>query len=399
MSPPEIRLLDPEFYAGDPYPAYRWLRAHAPVHWDETHGVWGISRYRDLVALEKNPARYSSAQGSRPKIPGNSTMIDRDDPQHGRQRRLISGGLTPRAVRRIEPRVRVLVTGLIDAVAVRGECEVVEELAAALPAMVIGDKLGFPPEMWRKCKWWSEITMLSGGLHVPEGGLRMGEEMRLGGEAFAEFSREVIALAAKRRSEPRDDLISIWANAEIDGRRMSDEELTSEALLVLDGGAETTRAVIATTVLDLIEHPDQRRRLVDDPSLMPGAVEEFLRWVSPILNMRRTATEDHVLEGRRIRAGDELLLMFASANRDEEVFPNPESYDLGRRPNHHVAFGWGTHYCVGASLARLEIRVMFEELLRRLPDMRLAPGSAPKFVPNTFTRTPDAVHVEFAQPR
>ena len=399
MSSPEIRLLDPEFYAGDPYPAYRWLREHSPVHWDETYGIWGISRYRDLVALEKNPARYSSAQGSRPKIPGNSSMIDRDDPQHGRQRRLISAGLTPRAVRRLEPRVRDMATKLIDAVAPRGECEVVEELAAALPAMVIGDKLGFPAEMWPRCKWWSEITMLSGGLHVPEGGLAQGEELRLASEASAEFYREVVALAARRRSEPRDDLISIWANAEIDGRRMSDEEMATEALLVLDGGAETTRAVIATTVLNLIEHPDQRRRLVEDPSLMPGAVEEFIRWVSPILNMCRTATEDHVLEGRRIRAGDELLLMYASANRDEEVFRNPESYDVGRRPNHHVAFGWGTHYCIGASLARLEIRVMFEELLRRLPDMRLAPGSAPKFVPNSFTRTPDAIHVEFTPER
>ena len=232
-------------------------------------------------------------------------------------------------------------------------------MAAALPARVICDKLGFLPELAPKCKWWSEITMLAGGLHVPGDGLAAGEELRLSREAFAEFAEEVLALAARRCSDPRDDLISIWANAELDGRRMSDADLVAEAL-VLDRGAETTRAVIATSAIDLIRHPHRRRKLIDDPALMPTAVEEFVRWVSPILNMRRTATEDCEWGGRTIRAGDELLLIHASANRDEAAFENPESYDVARRPSNHVAFGWGTHYCVGASLARLEIWAAFE---------------------------------------
>ena len=166
---------------------------------------------------------------------------------------------------------------------------------------------------------------------------------------------------------------------------------------MLDGGAETTRAVIATTVMNLIEHPDERQILIDDPrpATMRIAVEEFIRWVTPILNMRRTATHTHELGGQTIREGDELLLMYSSANCDPEQFSQPERYDVRRQRNQHLAFGFGTHFCLGASIARLELRVMFEELLRRIPDMRLAPGAPPAMVPSCFTRGPDAVHVEF----
>ena len=168
-------------------------------------------------------------------------------------------------------------------------------------------------------------------------------------------------------------------------------------MLVQNGGAETTRAVIATTVWNLIQHPDQRQKLIDDPSPehMRVAVEEFIRWVSPVLNMKRTVTESHAFHGKKLEAGDELLLMYPSANRDPRHFENPELYDVERTPNQHVAFGWGTHFCLGASVARLEIRLMFEELMKRLPDMQLAPGSEPRFMPNCFARSPDAVRVEF----
>ena len=177
---------------------------------------------------------------------------------------------------------------------------------------------------------------------------------------------------------------------------MTDGELVSEALLVLDGGAETTRSVIGTMCVELIRHPDQRALLIDDPSILATTgVEEFIRWVSPLLNMARTATEDHELHGVDIKAGDELLLMYASANRDDRVFDDPERFDVKRADNLHVAFGFGTHFCLGASLARLEIKVMFEELLRRLPDMRLAPGADPQIVPAAFSRAYDSVPVEF----
>jgi cytochrome P450 family 142 subfamily A polypeptide 1 len=394
-----LNLLDGALYAGDPWPVYRRLRNEEPVYRDDVNGLWGISRYHDIVAIEKHPARYSSAAGSRPRVDPQASMIDNDDPVHQSRRRLVARRFTPRAVKQTEDDVRRVVTTLIDRVVPRGECEVVRDLAAPFPASVIGQKLGFPPELWTKCAEWSELTMHDGGQYPTDGSALVTTSRTI--DAVLEFAVETMALAAARREEPRDDLISVWANQELewpDGerRRMTDDELVSEALLVLDGGAETTRSVIGTTCVDLVEHPDQRQLLLDDPSILAtSGVEEFIRWVSPLLNMARTATEDHELHGVEIKAGDELLLMYASANRDERVFTDPDRFDVVRPHNLHIAFGFGTHFCLGASLARLEIRVMFEELLRRMPDMRLAPGAEPKIVPAAFSRAYDAVPVEF----
>jgi cytochrome P450 family 142 subfamily A polypeptide 1 len=398
-----LNLLDGALYAGDPWPVYRWLRDEHPVYRDELNGVWGVSRYHDVVEIEKHPTRYSSARGSRPLIDPQASMIDSDDPVHQSRRRLVARRFTPKAVKQAEADVRRVATMLIDRVAPRGECEVVRELAAPLPAAVIGQKLGFPPELWDKCREWSEFTMHDGGQYPSEGGVPETSGRTI--EAVLEFAVETMAIVAARREEPRDDLISVWANQEIDWpdgtrRRMTDDELVSEALLVLDGGAETTRSVIGTMCVELIRHPDQRALLIADPSILATTgVEEFIRWVSPLLNMARTATEDHQLHGVDIKAGDELLLMYASANRDERVFDDPERFDVTRSHNLHVAFGFGTHFCLGASLARLEIKVMFEELLRRIPDMRFAPGAEPQIVPAAFSRAYDAVPVEFTPTR
>jgi len=396
LNPDEIRLLDGDFYADDPYPTYTWLRENSPVHWDAKHQVWGISRYADVMALEKNASLYSSVPGSRPRMPGDPAMINTDDPHHIERRKLISERFTPRAVARHEGQVRSYVTRLIDAVVERGSCEVVEELAAPLPAMVINEWLGFPPEMWRKCKHWSEVTMLAGGQYTDDGNVDPLKVPEVG-PAVGEFAQEVLALAKLRREDPRDDLISAWANARHNGKSLEDSDIIAEALLVLDGGAETTRSVIATTVMNLIEYPEQRAKLVADPSpaKLAVAVEEFIRWVTPILNMRRTATHTHELHGQTIREGDELLLMYASANRDSEQFSDPDRYDVTRVKNPQIAFGFGTHFCLGASVARMELRILFQELMRRIPDMRLAAGKTPRMVPSCFTRAPDAVHVEF----
>jgi cholest-4-en-3-one 26-monooxygenase len=394
-----LNLLDGEFYAANPWPVYRWLRDEHPVYRDDVNGLWGVSRYHDVVEIEKHPARYSSAGGSRPRVDPQASMIDNDDPAHQSRRRLVARRFTPRAVKQAEDDVRRVVTTLIDRVAALGACEVVRDLAAPFPAAVIGQKLGFPPELWDKCREWSEVTMHEGGQYPLDGSASQTTARTI--DAVLEFAVETMALVAARRDEPRDDLISVWANQELDWpdgstRRMTDDELVSEALLLLDGGAETTRSVIGTTCVDLIRHPDQRQLLVDDPSILAATgVEEFIRWVSPLLNMARSATEDHELHGVEIKAGDEVLLMYASANRDERVFTDPERFDVKRANNLHVAFGFGTHFCLGASLARLEIRVMFEELLRRLPDMRLAPGAEPRIVPAAFSRAYDAVRVEF----
>jgi cholest-4-en-3-one 26-monooxygenase len=395
----DVNLLDGGFYAGDPYPTYRRLRDEAPVYRDAVNGIWGVSRYHDIVDIEKDTVRYTSSNGSRPRIVGDVSSINNDDPLHQNKRRLVARRFTPRSVKQHEDDVRRVVTDLIDAVAPSGRCEVVRDLAAPLPARVIAEMLGFPSELAPKCQEWSEVTMLSGGTYPTDGGDPQPSEATM--TAVLEFAAAALETLAARRQEPRDDLMSVWAHTEVefpDGtkRPLDDDEIVHEALLLLDGGAETTRTVIGTMVLELARHPDQHARLAAEPALLgQTGVEEFIRWVTPILNMRRTATEDHDLQGQAIAAGDELLLMYSSANRDERVFDDPDRLDVTRAHNHHVAFGFGTHFCLGASLARLEIRVMFEELVRRLPDLRLASGAAPSKVPSAFACAYQAVPVEF----
>jgi cytochrome P450 family 142 subfamily A polypeptide 1 len=393
-----VNLLDGTFYAGDPVPTYRRLRDEAPLYWDARNRVWGVSRYDDVVAVEKNVERYTSFKGSRPLIFSEESMINHDDPLHQNKRRLVARRFTPRAVKQHEDHVRGIVTELIDTVIARGGGEVVEDLAAPLPATVICEMLGYPRSLAPKCKEWSEVTMLSGGQYALDGGSRAMSPASA--TAIQEFAAATLDVLAARRSEPTDDLLSVWSRQPVeypDGtvRLMDDGEVIQEALLLLDGGAETTRTVIGTMCLELTRHEDQWQQLRDDPWILGRTgVEEFIRWVTPILNMKRTATEDHELHGQQVHDGDELVLMYSSANRDERVFPDPDVFDVKREHNHHVAFGFGSHFCLGASLARLEIRVMFEELLARMPNWRLVPGAEPKKVPSAFACAYDAVPIE-----
>jgi cytochrome P450 family 142 subfamily A polypeptide 1 len=395
----DVNLLDGSWYAGDPSPTYARLRAEAPVYYDAVNELWGISQYADIVEVEKHTARYSSSQGSRPKIVGDVSSINNDDPLHQNKRRLVARRFTPKSVKEHEDHIRAVVNELIDAVITRGECDVVRSLAAPLPARMIGELLGFEPELWPKCLEWSEVTMYEGGQYVADGSPRQPSERTV--NAVLEFATAALQTIAARRADPRDDLISVWAHSEVafpdgDVRALTDDEIVHEALLVLDGGAETTRTVIGAICVELARRPDQRQLLLDDPGRIGATgVEEFIRWVTPILNMRRTATETHELHGQKIHEGDEILLMYGSANRDESVFEDPERFDVVREHNHHVAFGFGTHFCLGASLARLEIRVMFEELLRRIPEWRLAPDAEPRILPSAFARGYDVVPIEF----
>jgi cytochrome P450 family 142 subfamily A polypeptide 1 len=215
-------------------------------------------------------------------------------------------------------------------------------------------------------------------------------------EVQADFAAETFKLMEARRAEPRDDLMSMWVQASLDGVPLPVEEIFNEALLLIDGGAETTRSTIGQTVVALAHHPEQRERIIRDPSVLrTTAVDEFIRWSSPILNMRRTVTAEHELHGQHLQVGDEVLLMYAAANRDERAFDRPDEFDVLRNHNHHVAFGFGPHRCLGANLALLELRVLFEELLRRVPDFRLAPRHELEFVPGFFTRTYREVPIEF----
>jgi cholest-4-en-3-one 26-monooxygenase len=390
-----LNVLEPDLYAGDPGPAYTWLRDQAPAYWDPVNRIWVISRFRDVLAIERDAARYSSGRGSRPLIEMSASMINRDDPRHQQQRKLLSGRFSPRAVRRHEDRVRAIVAGLLTAALAQERTEVVRDIAAPLPAMVIAELLGFDREHWPKCMEWSERTMSAAGFRDDDPRQPAGSPA-----AITEFATAFYQLIEARRDDPRDDLVSAWVHGTIDGEALDIPEIIQEGLLLLDGGAETTRSVIGQTVWNLTRFPDQRQILVADPAIIgTTAVEEFIRYATPILNMRRTVTVDHELHGQQLRAGDSVLLMYGAANRDDREFTEPDRFDVTRQPNHHAAFGFGTHFCLGANLARLELRVLFEELLRAAPNFRLVAGQAPEFAPGYFTRTLRELWVEFSPDR
>jgi cytochrome P450 family 142 subfamily A polypeptide 1 len=385
-----INVLDPAFYV-DPWDSYRWLRDEAPVFWDPVQQLWAVSRYDDVVAIEKDGARYSSYFGSRPHIDqrADRSMINLDEPAHQAQRNLVARRFTPRAVRSHEDHVRQVVTEILDEVTPLGECEAIEAIASRLPAMMICELLGYPPELWERVRHWSEQVMYLAGQTEPEGPPHT-PDARLG-PVLQEWMQVTHELIEQRRREPADDLTSVWIQQGWD-----EAHILEENILVLDGGAETTRTVIGTMIRELALRGEQRQLLLDRPELLgTTGVEEFIRWVSPVLNMRRTATEDHELHGQRIRRGDQLLLLYPAANRDPRVFADPDVLDVTRTHNRHVAFGFGTHFCLGAQLARLEIRVMFEELLRRMPDWELVDPAEPEVVPATFARAYDRIRIRF----
>ena len=362
---PEIDLLGGSFYAADPYPAFAWMRRNAPVYRDEKSDIWGIARYEDVRAAGQDPQTFSSTGGSRPGMPL-PHMIDMDAPEHRRRRRLVSAGFTPEAVRAREPRIREVCDDIIDAVCERGRCDLVTDVAAPLPLVMIADMLGFAPGDWGKLLAWSDTMLMSQGSPDPAA-------LDKATAAFIEWDGYIRDLIdERRRSGSTDDLLGILVHAEIDGTGLDDASLVHEALLILIGGDETTRHVISGGMEALLRRPDQFEALRADRSLLPGAVEEMLRWVSPIKNMNRTATRDVELRGETIHAGDNVLLLYPSANRDETVFSDPERFDVRRHPNDHVAFGFGAHLCLGHRLARAELTGMVDRLLDRLPDLRLA---------------------------
>ncbi len=374
-----IDLLDGEFYVQDPYRTYAWMREQAPAYWDETNELWGISRYDDIVEIEKRKDIFISSDqakgGYRPNIPADPAIIGLDDPLHQRRRNLVARRFTPRAVATWEDHVRGVVAHLLDeALGHGGPVEIVSELAAPLPAEMIGLLLGFGPEMWPKLQDWSERTIALGG------GPRYHDEDGI--TAAMEFAAAAAELFEEKRRCPADDVMSVWTEAKVPGHEFGVAEVISDSLLLLDGGAETTRTVIARSILELAARPDQWALLKNGADLAV-AVEEFIRFVTPIHNMCRVATRDTEVGGRTIRAGDQVVLMYSSANRDPSHFDEPEVLDVTRSPNHHIAFGFGTHFCLGASLARLEIRICFEELLARVGRIVAVPDAVVE-MPNAF---------------
>ncbi|MFD4367390.1 cytochrome P450 [Rhodococcus sp. NPDC058521] len=363
---PEFDLLDGRFYSGeleDPRSAYAWMRENEPVY--RAEGIVGAATYDAVVDAERDPVLFSNGGGIRPGVGPLPHMIDMDDPQHLQRRRLVNAGFTRKQVEAKIPSIRRICDQLIDSVCENGSADFVRDLAAPLPMAVIGDMLGVRPQDRGTFLKWSDDLLSALGSNASE------EELRAQAEAYLAFSEFTLDTIAKRRDDPTDDLTSILVHAEIDGDRLGDQDIVSETLLILIGGDETTRHVLSGGMEQLMRHPGQQARLVDDPDSIPQALEEMLRWVSPIKNMCRTLTRDVEFHGTSLREGEKMMLLFESANFDEAHFDDPNSFDIERAPNQHLAFGLGAHFCLGNQLARLEGRLMFEQLLSRLPDMTL----------------------------
>ncbi|CRZ18996.1 cytochrome P450 [Mycolicibacterium neworleansense] len=386
---PDVDLTNGNFYAdGGAREAYRWMRANEPVFRDR-NGLAAATTYAAVIEAERNPELFSNTGGIRPEQPGMPYMIDMDDPAHVLRRKLVNSGFTRKRVMDKVPSIVSLCDTLIDAVCERGECDFVRDIAAPLPMAVIGDMLGVLPTEREMLLKWSDDLVCGLSSHLDETAIGMLMETFA---AYTAFTMEVIA---KRRAEPTDDLFSILVNAEVDGQRMTDDEIVMETLLILIGGDETTRHTLSGGTEQLLRHRDQWDALIADQSLLPGAIEETLRWTSPVKNMCRTLTADTVFHGTELKAGEKLMLMFESANFDEAVFENPDDFRIDRNPNSHLAFGFGTHFCLGNQLARLELRLMLERLLTRLPDLRLANDEKLPLRPANFVSGPEAMPVVF----
>jgi cytochrome P450 family 142 subfamily A polypeptide 1 len=316
-------------------------------------------------------------------------MIDMDDPAHVLRRKLVNSGFTRKRVMDKVPSIATLCDTLIDSVCERGECDFVRDIAAPLPMAVIGDMLGVLPEERGMLLTWSDDLVTGLSSHIDE--LTAQKVM----EAFASYTAFTMDIIAKRRAEPTEDLFSILVNAEVEGLRMADDEIVMETLLILIGGDETTRHTLSGGTEQLLRHRDQWNALVADPELLPGAIEEMLRWTSPVKNMCRTLTADTTFHGTELREGEKIMLMFESANFDEAVFGDPENFRIDRKPNSHMAFGFGSHFCLGNQLARLELSMMTKRVLERLPDLRLAENASVPLRPANFVSGPEAMPVVF----
>jgi cholest-4-en-3-one 26-monooxygenase len=367
-------LTDPDaFVNGVPHDTFRRLRAEAPVVFHPERdgpGFWVVSKWADVRAVSLDQATYSSWQRG---IMLREMDRDREEAQrefltgmepgrHGKHRRLVSGTFAPKVIRALEPRLRAVVRRTLDEVGPKGRCDFVTDVACELPVIAICELLGVPVEDRGKIVEWSNMMV---GMDDPE----YADDPSAGPMAAMQLAMYAQELGERRRAEPRDDIVTELLRAEVDGERLTEAEFNAFVLILAVAGNETTRNLISAGLWLLCEHPAERARLQADLSLLPTAVDEMLRYHPPVLHFRRTAMRDVELRGERIREGDKVTVWYVSANRDEDVFPDPDRFDVGRTPNDHVSFGFGPHFCLGAALAHMEARVMFEELFARLPDI------------------------------
>jgi cytochrome P450 family 142 subfamily A polypeptide 1 len=404
----DVAYIDSESWDGNMHARLRWLRENDPVRWSEPDGLWLVTKFADVAAVSKNQDLFTSEHGVRPGNPTKLSLIDEGEPRHGQLRKLINRGFTPRMVRKLETVFREITTEAIDAVADRGECDFVESIAVPLPLKLIAEMIGIERGDFDRFHQWSDDMIAADGNEgVPE-------IIARAGQAFVAYSGYVTKIIEDRRANPRDDLVSILTGAKDEGfltrfevsgvpgiedeqQALANDELIMLLVVLLVAGNETTRNGISGGMQLLIENPLERAKLIRDPSLVPAAVEEMVRLVSPVHSFSRTVTRDTELRGKRLREGDRVLLLYPSANRDADVFPDPETFRVERRPQ-HLGFGIGNHFCLGANLARMEMRAAFAELLRRLPDMEYAAGG-PVFRPSALVRSCIEMKVRFTPER
>jgi cytochrome P450 len=353
----------------DPYPTYRQLRAHAPVYRNDALGFWALSRYDDVFAAFKDPGLFSNAQGvslersSAGDAAAVASFLAMDPPRHDHMRALVSRGFTPRRVTDLEPRIQALTTHYIDGFIANRQCDIIQDLAARLPMDVVSELLGVPPADRDTLRHWADTVV-----HRDEGSAAIPPAaMQATGQLMAYF-RELVA---HRRRQRRADLPSALLDAELDGARLEDRDVMAFLFLMIIAGNETTTKLIGNALFWLWKNAGERARVGEDPRLIPNWIEETLRYDGSTQMLARTVTRDVELHGQPLRAGDRVLLLIGSANRDERVFENADQYDVVRDTSQHLAFGKGTHFCLGASLARLETRIALEAIQARLPDYEI----------------------------
>ncbi|GAA3838573.1 cytochrome P450 [Sphaerisporangium flaviroseum] len=396
-----LDVFDPNVYTqGIPHEMYRRLRDEHPVHWQEEHevdgwpagpGFWAVTRYADVVRVLRTPTEYSSSIGAtqiRDPDPADlpfirQMMLNLDPPEHGRLRRVISGVFTPRRVERFMAGVERRARLLVDQIAERGECDLPVDVTDDYPIQNLADLLGIPPGDRDLILGWTNrvvgyqdpdhATVVRGG----DGGPVNPRSPAMLADMF-EYAQ---TLAAHKRRDPADDVLTALATAEVDGRRLTAPELSMFFFLLVIAGNDTVRSALPGGMIALLDHPEQHHRLLDHPGLLDSAIEEMLRWHPPVLSFRRTAVRDTVLAGRPIAAGDKVVVFHGAANYDERHFPEPMRFDIARRPNDHVSFGDGPHVCLGAHFARMQLRAFYREILWRLPDIELA-GPPARLVSN-----------------
>jgi cytochrome P450 len=383
--PFERNIINADQYAAQGYPheVWTWLRREHPVYWwDRTAGVpfWAITRQEELISISRRPKLFANgsrlALADQPEPPRDDmfppTLINMDPPQHGIYRQMVMKRFTPAAIRRYHADVNRIAKDIVDALIAKGatgECDFVRAVSAPLPIAVIAWMLGVPREDWEMLFDWTNRTIGAGDPEYQEEGKTPQETAR---GAMIELFQYFTKLVEEKKRNPQDDLVTLFTRLEVDGKPLPPMEVLTWAFIIVIAGNETTRNATSGGMLAFVEHPEELRKLQRRPELLDSAVEEVLRWTSPIIHFARTATEDVELSGKKIRKGESLALFYASANRDEAVFDDPFTFRIDRHPNRHLAFGVGEHFCLGAHLARLELRVAYKHLLPRIEEVELA---------------------------